>query len=126
MISCIPVDVGIEGLQTSVARLPSLVYAISSNYWAIDNKDHAASVLTRVARTFKIEYTIDESGNSDVTNGYFTITHNLNHKDVIVQVRDASDNIVFFKYTSQSALAVRVAIGGGIADGAVFNVVVVG
>ena len=107
---------------------PSLVFdtTVGNKYWAIDNKDHAASALTRVARTFKIEYTIDESGNSDVSNGYFTITHNLNHKDVIVQVRDASDNIVFFKYTSQTVNAVRVAIGGGIADGDVFNVVVVG
>ena len=121
-------DVGLEAYKQGHdgAKSPTLVYDISADYWAIDNKDHAASALTRVARTFKIEYTIDESGNSDVTNGYFTITHNLNHKDVIVQVRDASDNIVFFKYTSQTALAVRVAIGSGIADGDVFNVVVVG
>jgi len=120
-------DVGIEAYKQGVSSSsPNLVYAISPNYWAIDNKDHASSALTRVARTFKTQYTIDESSNSDVTNGYFTITHNLNHKDVIVQVRDASDNIVFFKYTSQTVNAVRVAIGGGIANGVVFNVVVVG
>ena len=120
-------DVGIEAYKQGVSSSnPSLVYAISPNYWAIDNKDHGSSALTRVARTFKIQYTIDESSNNDVTNEYFTITHNLNHKDVIVQVRDASDNIVFFKYTSQTVNTVRVAIGGGIADSDIFNVVVVG
>ena len=121
-------DVGIEAYkQNHDGTLnPTLVYAITPNYWAIDNKDHASSALTRVARTFKIAYTIDESTNSDVSNGYFTITHNLNHKDVILQVRDASHNIVFFKYTAQTANTVRVAIGGGVAAADVFNVVVVG
>ena len=104
---------------------PSLVFdsTVGNKYWAIDNKDHAASVLTRVARIYKLAYTITST---DVTNGYFTITHQLNHKDVIVQVRDATQNIVFFTYTSQTVNTVRVAIGGGIAAANVFNVVVVG
>jgi len=104
---------------------PSLVFdsTVGNKYWAIDNKDHASSVLTRVARIYKLNYTITSQ---NVTDGYFTITHQLNHRDVIVQVRDATQNIVFFTYTSQTVNTVRVAIGGGIATGNEFKVVVVG
>jgi hypothetical protein len=104
---------------------PSLVFdsTVGNKYWAIDNKDHASSVLTRVARVYKLAATITAQ---NVTDGYFTITHQLNHKDVIVQVRDATQNIVFFTYTSQTVNTVRIAIGGGITAGNQFNVVVVG
>ena len=117
-------DVGIEAYKQGVSSSnPSLVYAISPNYWAIDNKDHAASALTRVARVYKLAYTITAQ---NVTDGHFTITHQLNHQDVIVQVRDGNQNIVFFTYDAATVNTVQIAIGGGIAAANVFNVVVVG
>ena len=118
------VNVGIEAYKQGTSDSnPTLVYNITNDYWAIDNKDHAASALTRVARVYKLAYTITST---DVTNEYFTITHQLNHRDVIVQVRDSTHNIIFFTYTSQTVNTVRVAIGGGITAGNQFNVVVVG
>jgi hypothetical protein len=119
-------DVGIEAYGQGVSSTsPTLVYDISADYWAIDNKDHASSALTRIARTYKEQYTIAAG---DVTAGYFEITHNLNHEDIIVQVRDnATDQgLVIFKYQTMNAQTVRIAIGNGVTATTVFNVVIVG
>jgi len=121
------VDVGLEAYKQGYdgAVSPTLVYDISADYWAINNKDHSASALTRIARTFKTAHTIVEG---NVTAGYFEITHNLNHEDIIVQVRDnvTDQGLVIFKYQTMDEQTVRISIGGGVAVGDVFNIVIVG
>lgn len=121
------VDVGLEAYKQGHddAKSPTLVYDISEDYWAIDNMDHSASALTRIARTFKTAHTIIQA---DVDNGYFEITHNLHHEDIIVQVRDngTDQGLVIFKYQTMTAEKVRISIGGGVAVSTIFNIVIVG
>ena len=119
-------NVGIEAYKQGVSNTsPTLVYSISSDYWAIDNKDHASSALTRVARTFKIAHTITTA---QISAGFFTVTHNLNHEDLIVQVRDNSTDqeVIFFKYKTKTAQTVQIFVGSNFSNGDVVNVVVVG
>ena len=119
-------DVGIEAYKQGVSSSsPSLVYAITPNYWAIDNKDHAASALTRVARTFKVAHTITTA---QINAGFFTVTHNLNHEDLIVQVRDNSTDqeVIFFKYKTKSAQTIEIYVGANFSNDDIVNVVVVG
>lgn len=121
------IDVGLEAYLQSHdgTASPTLVYDIDADYWAINNMDHDSSALTRIARTFKTAYTILTG---DVTAGYFDITHNLHHEDIIVQVRDdATDQgLVIFKYQTIDAETVRISIGNGVAAGNTFNIVIVG
>ena len=119
-------NVGIEAYKQGVSNTsPTLVYKIASDYWAIDNKDHASSALTRVARTFKIAHTITTA---EISAGFFTVTHNLNHEDLIVQVRDNSTDqeVIFFKYKTKTAQTVQIFVGSNFANSDVVNVVVVG
>lgn len=106
---------------------PSVVFdsTAGSKYWAIDNKDHASSALTRVARTFKVAHTISTA---EIAAGFFTVTHNLNHEDLIVQVRDNSTDqeVIFFKYKTKTAQTLQIFVGSNFANGDVVNVVVVG
>lgn len=106
---------------------PSLIFDTTNGkkYWAIDNKDHAASAEQRIARIFKVQHTISTA---EISAGFFTVTHNLNHEDLIVQVRDNSTDqeVIFFKYKTKTAQTIQIYVGSNFSNGDIVNVVVVG
>ena len=106
---------------------PSLIFdtTAGNKYWAIDNKDHAASAEQRIARIFKVAHTILTA---EISAGFFTVTHNLNHEDLIVQVRDnsADQEVIFFKYKTKTAQTIEIYVGSNFSNGDIVNVVVVG
>jgi hypothetical protein len=106
---------------------PSLIFDTTNGkkYWAIDNKDHGSSAEQRIARIFKVAHTISTA---EINAGFFTVTHNLNHEDLIVQVRDntTDQEVIFFKYKTKTAQTIEIYVGANFSNGDVVNVVVVG
>lgn len=122
------VDIGIEAYKKGyvtddTTKYPKVVFDHSASVWAVNNWSHAASAENKIAEKFvSAAYAWTDT---DETNGYAEITHNLNTQRILVQVTNDSDEVVFVKFIANTVHKARIFIAGAVETDE-FDIVIIG
>jgi len=121
------IDIGIEAFKKGyvtddAAKYPKVVFDNSASVWAVNNWSHDASAENKIAEKYVNTHTW---ASGDVSAGYVDVTHNLNTQRILVQVTNASEEVVFVKFVSTTAFAARIHIPNAAVD-EVFDIVIIG